>query len=152
MSKREEFNNALKVALKSQNQVAMATLRLILAALKERDIESRVKGLDGIPEGEILSLLQSMIKQRKESSKTYADAGRPELAEREDAEIKIIEGFLPRQMSESEVDEAVASAISETAAAGIKDMGKVMNALKTRYAGQMDMGKAGAVVKQKLSA
>lgn len=151
MTKREEFNNSLKNALKSQNHVAMATIRLILAALKERDIEARVKGLDGIPENEILSMLQSMIKQRKESSKTYADAGRPELAEREDTEIRIIEGFLPKQMSDAEVDEAIAGIITETGAAGIKDMGKVMNALKSKYAGEMDMAKAGAAVKQKLS-
>jgi len=153
VSKREEFSVALKEALKAKDQVTMSTIRLITAALKDRDINARASGnMDGISEPEILSLLMSMVKQRQESSKTYRDANRADLADREDAEIKIIESFLPRQMSDAEAEQAVAKVITETGAAGIKDMGKVMNELKTRYAGQMDMGKVGGVVKQKLSA
>ena len=153
MSKREEFSAALKEALKAKDQVAMSTIRLILAALKEKDIAARQTGnAEGVEDPEILSLLQSMIKQRKESSKTYTDAGRPELAEREDAEIKVIESFLPQQMGESEVSSAIEGIIQEIGASDIKDMGKVMAELKTRFAGQMDMGKASGLVKEKLAA
>lgn len=130
----------------------MATVRLILAALKDRDIAARGNGKDEIADNEILSMLQSMIKQRKESAKTYADAGRQELAEREEAEIKVIEGFLPKQMSDSEVDAVISQIITETGASDIKDMGKVMGELKTKYAGQIDMARAGGLVKEKLSA
>lgn len=152
MSKREEFNTNLKEAVKNKNQIAMATLRLIIAALKDRDIEARTKGQEGISEEEILSMLQSMIKQRKESAKTYAENGRPELAEREEAEIKVIQEFLPRQLSAEETAFVIDAVIAETGAADIKDMGKVMGVLKSKYAGQLDMGKAGGLVKQKLSA
>ncbi len=151
MEKREEFNNALKEALKSGDKVAMATIRLIIAAMKDRDINARGQGSEGVSENEILSMLQSMIKQRQESSKTYRDAERPELAEREEAEIEVIQRFLPKALSEEEMQEAIAAIITETGAAGIKDMGKVMGQLKERYAGQLDMGKAGGVVKQKLA-
>ncbi|HPF79018.1 MAG TPA: GatB/YqeY domain-containing protein [Alphaproteobacteria bacterium] len=153
MSKREEFTTALKEALKNKDQVAMSTIRLITAAIKDRDIAARGTGnLDGIGEAEILSLLQSMVKQRQESSKTYSDAGRPELAERELAEIKVIERFLPAQMGEDEVSAAIDSIIAEVGASDIKDMGKVMNELKAKYAGQMDMAKVGGLVKAKLAA
>ena len=151
MSKREEFTTALKESLKSKDQVAMSTIRLITAAMKDRDIAARGKGnMDGIEDAEILSLMQSMIKQRQESSKMYTENGRPELAERELAEIKVIEQFLPAQMSEDEVGKVIEELITETGAADIKDMGKVMNELKTRYAGQIDMAKAGGAVKAKL--
>ncbi len=153
MTKREEFSSALKEAMKNKDQVTLSTVRLIQAALKERDINARGAGNpDGISEPEILSMLQSMVKQRQESARTYRDASRPELAEREEAEVKVIESFLPKQMGEAEVAQAVESVIKEIGAADIKDMGKVMNALKERYAGQMDMGKVGGTVKQKLSA
>lgn len=151
MTKREEFTTALKSAMQSKDQVALSTIRLIMAAIKDRDIATRGNGQDdGISDAEILSLLQSMVKQRQESSKTYADAGRPELAEREEAEIKVIERFLPAQMSEDEASAAIDSIIAEVGASSIKDMGKVMGALKSRYAGQLDMAKAGGVVKAKL--
>ena len=151
MNKREEFNAALKTALKSKDQTAMATIRLILAALKDRDIAARSKGkADGIGESEILSMLQSMIKQRQESAKTYCDAGREELAEREEAEIEVIQGFLPKQMSEDEVKSAIDKIVEDTGASDIKDMGKVMGVLKSQYAGQVDMGKASGMVKAKL--
>lgn len=152
MTKREEFNAALKDALKSKDQVAMATIRLIMAALKDRDIAARGQNKpDGLEDSEILSMLQSMIKQRRESSSTYADAGRMDLAEREDAEIKVIETFLPQQLDDESVGALIDELISETGAADIKDMGKVMGELKSRYAGQLEMGKASGLVKSKLS-
>lgn len=152
MDKRAEFNAALKEALKTKNQVAMSTIRLILAALKDRDIAARGTGnAEGISEADILSMLQSMIKQRQESAKIYCDAGREELAEREESEIEIIQGFLPKQLSEEEVAEAITKVMREIDAKDIKDMGRVMGVIKQRYAGQMDMGKVSGQVKQKLS-
>jgi len=151
MEKREEFNNALKDALKSKDQVAMSTIRLILAALKDRDISARGQGNnEGLSEAEILSMLQSMIKQRKESTVTYRDAGREDLATREEAEIAVIERFLPQQMSEEDAAKAIDEAIAESGAADMKDMGKVMAIVKGKYAGQIDMGRASALVKEKL--
>ena len=151
MDKREEFNAALKDALKNKDQTVLSTVRLITAALKDRDIAARGQGkADGIDEAEILSMLQSMIKQRQESAKTYCDAGREELAEREEAEIEVIQRFLPAQLNDDEVGAAIDEIIAETGAADIKDMGKVMGALKSKYAGQVDMGKAGGLVKSKL--
>lgn len=151
MEKRAEFNAALKDALKSRNETAVSTVRLILAALKDRDIAARGTGnAEGIDENEILSMLQSMIKQRLESAKLYCDAGREELAEREEAEIEIIQGFLPRQLSEDEVQAAIGEAIAETGAKDIKDMGRIMAVLKARYAGQMDLGKVSGQIKAKL--
>ena len=152
MSSREEFNNQLKEAVKSKDQIAVSTIRLILAALKDRDIAAKSKGnTEGISETEIMSLLQSMIKQRNESIRVYRDAGRDELAEREEAEVVVIEKFLPKQLDENEMRTIIDQKIAETGANDIKDMGKVMNAMKTDYAGQMDMSKAGALVKEKLA-
>lgn len=153
MEKRAEFTTALKEALKEQNQTEISTIRLIVAALKDRDIAARAKGqADGIDETEILSMLQTMIKQRRESAKMYCDAGREELAEREEAEIEVIEKFLPKQLSEDEVGAIIQELISEMDAKEMKDMGKVMGALKERYAGQIDMGKASGRVKSALAA
>lgn len=152
MSKREELTTALKEGLKSKDQIAMSTIRLITAAIKDRDIAARGKGnAEGIDDAEILSMMQSMIKQRQESSKTYADNGRDDLAERELDEIKVIERFLPQQMDEAATNAAIDEIVAETGASNIKDMGKVMNELKTRYAGQMDMAKVGGAVKAKLA-
>ncbi len=152
MEKRQEFNNALKEAVKAKDQVATSTVRLILAALKDRDIMARGQGKpQGIDEGEIMSMLQSMIKQRKESVTIYRDAGREDLAGREEEEIAVIESFLPKQMEEAEVEKAIADLILELGAKDIKDMGRVMGELKTRYAGKMDMARASAAVKAKLS-
>lgn len=151
MTKREEFSAALKEALKSKDQIAMSTLRLILAAIKDRDIAARTGGTGEIGEAEILSLLQSMIKQRQESAKTYRDAGRPELAQREEDEIVIIERFLPAQLSGAEMEKAVEKVIADIGAADIKDMGRIMAALKRDYAGQIDMTGASGLVKQKLA-
>lgn len=153
MEKREEFTSALKTALKDQNQTTVSTVRLIMAALKDRDIAARAKGhADGIDDNEILSMLQSMIKQRHESAKMYCDAGREELAEREEAEIEVIETFLPQQLGEAEVQGIIQELITEMDAKEIKDMGKVMGALKERYAGQIDMSKASGAVKSALAA
>ncbi len=149
MSKRTEFNEDLKTAMKAGDQTAVGTLRLINAAIKDKDIDARGKGKE-FGEAEILSLLQSMIKQRQESLKIYREAKREDLATKEEAEIAVIEKYLPKQMGDAEVAAAIEALIKETGAAGVKDMGKVMGALKSRYAGQIDMGKAGAVVKQKL--
>ena len=151
MEKREEFNTSLKEALKAKDQVAVSTIRLILAALKDRDISARGQGkADGVSDAEILSILQSMVKQRKESAKIYSDAGRHDLAEREEAEIVAIEKFLPSQIDAGEVAAIIEKLIAEVGAKDIKDMGKVMGVLKTKYAGQIDMAKAGGIVKEKL--
>lgn len=151
MEKRTEFNNALKESLKNKDTTATATIRLILAALKDRDIAARAKGnSEGIDENEILSMLSSMIKQRQESAKTYSDAGRDDLAEREETEVEIIQGFMPKQLSNQELEEVISHLISELGADSIKDMGKIMGALKQQYAGQIDMGVAGGLVKDKL--
>jgi len=153
VEKREEFTTAMKNAMKDKNQTTLSTIRLIMAALKDKDIAARAQGkADGINEQEILSMLQSMIKQRHESAKMYCDAGREELAEREEAEIEVIEQFLPKQLGESEVQGIIAELITEMDAKEIKDMGKVMGALKERYAGQLDMSKASGAVKAALAA
>ncbi len=152
MDKRVEFTSALKDAMKARDEIAVSTLRLILAALKDRDITARENGnVDGVDDAGIMQMLQSMIKQRQESSKTYSDAGRCDLAEREEAEIDIIRGFMPKQLSDEEVSEIIDGLITKLEAGCIKDMGKVMAVLKTDYAGQVDMGKAGAVARAKLS-
>lgn len=152
MEKRAEINAKLKEALKSGDKVASSTIRLIMAALKDRDISAREHGnTDGISDDEILLMLQSMVKQRQESSQTYSDAGRDDLAEREQAEIDVIKSFMPRQLEAEEVEAAIESIVKEIDAKDIKDMGRVMAVLKERYAGQVDMGKAGGVAKKKLA-
>lgn len=149
---REELNESLKQATKSKDACAVATIRLILAALKDRDIAARSKGNDdGIGDDEILSLLQTMIKQRRESSDLYEKGNRPELAERELKEIEIIQFFMPEQMGDDDIAAAVAQVIEELGASGLKEMGGVMAALRERYAGQMDFAKASAVAKANLA-
>jgi len=148
---RTELSDALKTSMKAKEAVAVSTLRLIRAALKDRDIAARSKGNnDGINDDEILSLLQSMIKQRRDSIEAYEKGGRMELAQQEAEEISIIERFLPAQMSEDDIGGAVDAIVAELEATTLKDMGKVMGALKERFAGQMDFGKASAAVKAKL--
>lgn len=152
MNKREEFNSALKESLKNKDQLAVSTIRLILAALKDRDISARGQGsAEGLGESEILSMLQSMIKQRKESAATYKEAGRDDLSSREESEIEVIERFLPKQLSAEETEKIIERIIEEQGASDMKDMGKVMGVLKSDYAGQIDMGRASGMVKQKLS-
>lgn len=151
MDKRAEFSATMKEAMKNKDTVALSTVRLIMAALKDRDISARGAGkTEGIDDNEILSMLGTMIKQRQESLKAYREAGRDDLAEREEEEIQVIQRFMPKQLSESELESVITKLIRKTGAAGIKDMGKLMNALKTDYAGQVDMGKAGAILKKKL--
>ena len=151
MDKRTEISDALKEAVKKQDKIAVSTIRLIMAALKDRDISEREHGhAEGIDDAGILSMLQSMIKQRQESSKTYSEAGRDDLAEREEAEIDLIRSFMPKQLSDEEIETLIVDLIEKTGAESIKDMGKIMGVLKQDYAGQIDMGKAGAVAKAKL--
>jgi uncharacterized protein YqeY len=148
---RQRLSDELKAAMKSRDQRATSTLRLILAALKDRDIAARPRGVtDGVDESEIIDLLQKMVKQRQESIALYKQGNRPELAAQEQGEIDMIERFLPKKMSDTEAALAVESVVKELGATTIKDMGRVMAALKERYAGQMDFGKIGQQVKQKL--
>ncbi len=148
---REAINGALKEATKAQQKRRMATLRLMTAAIKDRGIQNRTAGKgDEVEEAEVMEILAKMIKQRRESADTYEGAGRLELAEQEREEIVIIEEFLPKQLSDEDVAAAVGDVIAELGAEGLKDMGRTMGALKERYAGQMDFGKASALVKEKL--
>ena len=149
---RKRLTDAQKEAMKAREAKRLSTLRLINAAIKDRDIAARSEeNHDGVSDAEILGILAKMIKQRIDSAKTYEEAGRLELAGAELAEIKVIEEFLPKQLSTPEVEAAIKQAITETSADSIRDMGKVMAALKSKYAGQMDFGKAGAAVKSALS-
>jgi uncharacterized protein YqeY len=148
---RQQINDALKDAMKRKDETAISTLRLIIAAVKDRDIAARSKGnTDGITDDELLSLFQTMVKQRRESIGLYEQGGRLDLAEQEAAEILVIERFLPRQLDEGETRAAVAEVIDELGATGIKDMGRIMAALRERYAGQMDFGRASGIVKAQL--
>jgi len=149
---RQQLNAALKAAMLGKDARTVSTVRLILAALKDRDIAARPKGVvDGIGEEEILQMLQAMIKQRRESITLYDQGNRPELARQEREEIAVIERFLPRQMTDDEAAEAIAQVIAEIDAVDIKDMGRVMAALKERFAGRLDFAKAGAAAKAALS-
>ena len=149
---RERLTAEMKEAMKAGQKEKLATVRMIQAALKDKDIEARGLGKDPISDDDILALLQKMIKQRTESAGIYDQGGRPELAGNERAEIAIIEGFLPKQMDEAETKAAVEAAILETGAAGPKDMGRVIGALKGAFAGRMDFGKASGLVKAALAA
>jgi uncharacterized protein YqeY len=149
---RTELNEAMKNALRNKDQQSLATIRLILAALKDRDICARGRGnTDGVDEQEILEMLQSMVKQRKESIAMYEQGGRCELAEREQQEIDVIKGFMPEQMNDDAIRGVVAETIDELDASSLKDMGRVMASLKERYAGRMDFGRASSVVKENLA-
>jgi uncharacterized protein YqeY len=148
---REAFGERLKQGMRAKDVRTLSTVRLILAGLKERDVAARGSGNQaGIPDPEILRLLQGMIKRRRESIALYRQGNRPELAQQEEEEIAIIESFLPQQMSEAEIAAAAKAAIAETGAAGVKDMGRVMAALRERHAGVIDLARAGAIVKQLL--
>lgn len=146
------LNEALKEAMRAKDQRAIATIRLILAALKDRDIAARARGVqDGISDEEILSMLQTMVKQRREAIELYEQGGRLELAEQEAEEIGVIEGFLPRQLDEQEIRGAVDAVIHDIGATGIKDVGRAMAELRSRYAGQMDFAKACSYLKEQLA-
>tara|TARA_B100000886_G_C20186590_1_gene392426 strand:- start:47 stop:502 length:456 start_codon:yes stop_codon:yes gene_type:complete len=149
---REELNESLKKAIKSKETCTISTIRLILAALKDRDIAARSKGnADGVGDDSILQLLQTMVKQRHDSSALYKKGNRPELAARELQEIEIIKSFMPEQMDEIEIKSAVVQMVEELNASSLKEMGSVMSALRERYAGRMDFSKASAMVKQSLA-
>jgi uncharacterized protein YqeY len=153
MGLRDELNNAVKEAMKARDQKRLSCLRLVQSSLKDRDIANRTEeSRQGISDDEILSLLAKLIKSREDSIELYEKGGRPELAEAERTEIAVIREFMPRQMGEADAKAAIAAAIAETDAASMKDMGKVMAALKERFAGQMDFSKASAAVKELLSA
>ena len=153
---RERIQQAMKDAMKSGDKRRLSTLRLVTAAIKDRDIAARVDekgqstGKDRVEDSDILALLQKMIKQRRESVEIYKQGGREELAEQEAQEIAIIEEFLPQQMGEDEIRDAARAVVAELGATGLKDMGRVMGALKVKYTGQMDFSKASAMVKEAL--
>ena len=153
MGLRSKISSALKDAMKEKDAVRLSTLRLINAAIKDRDIAKRSEAGDdeGVGDGDILVILGKMMKQRQESARAYEEGGRLELAEQERSEIKVIETFLPRQLDEDETAAAVDQAIEKTGASSIRDMGKVMGELKGRYTGQLDFGKVGPMVKERLS-
>ena len=152
MGLRDRFNEQMKEAMRAREKRRLSTVRMIMAAVKDRDIAARTEeSREGVADDETLNLLAKMIKQREESAATYDTGNRPELAAGEREEIEIIREFMPRQMSDEETRKAVQDAIAEIGAGSLKDMGKVMGALKSRYSGQMDFGKADAAVKGLLS-
>ena len=152
MELRERVNTALKQAMKNKDKARLSTLRLINAAIKDKDIAARGDGQEeGVPDSEVLAILGKMAKQRQESARAYEEGGRLDLAERELSEIGVIEEFLPRQLEDDEVGTAIDSAIADTGASSIRDMGKVMGVLKSKYTGQMDFGAVGPMVKDRLS-
>ena len=150
---REQIDDALKTAMKAKDdKLRVATLRLINAAIKDRDIAARAEDrCEGVTDEEILQILSKMVKQREESATAYDKGCRPELAEQERSEIEVIRDFLPRQLSEDEIKSAVSDVIAEYQASGLKDMGKCMGALKERFNGSMDFGRAGKLMKESLS-
>ncbi len=153
MTLREDINTALKQAMRDRAAARLSTLRLVTAAIKDRDIAARGEGEDrsGVDDAEILGIMAKMVKQRQESARTYEEGGRLDLAERELAEIVVIEEFLPKKLSDAEVSRAIQAAVADVGAESIRDMGKVMGALKAKYTGQMDFGKVGARVKDALN-
>ena len=151
MSIRPRLQDAIKEAMKARDAERLSALRLMSSTLKDREIALRGEGAE-IGAADELTVLAKMVKQRQESAKVYAEGNRPELAEKELAEIRVIEEFLPKQLSGAEADAAIAAAVAETGATSVKDMGRVMAALKARYTGQMDFGAVGALIKARLSA
>ena len=148
---REKVTEEVKAAMKAGDKPRLTTLRLIQSAIKDRDIANRGNAKDAATDDEILQILAKMVKQREESAKAFEDGGRPELAANERAEIAIIRDFLPKQMDAAETEAAIRAVIAETGAAGVKDMGKVIGALKAKYTGRMDFGKASGAVKAALA-
>ncbi|WP_374368067.1 GatB/YqeY domain-containing protein [Dongia sp.] len=146
---RQRINDDVKTAMKAKDE-ALSGLRLITAAIKDKDIAARPGNMNGISDAEIIDMLQKMVRQRQESIEMYTKGNRPELAAKEQAEIEVIQRYLPKQMGEAETEAAIAAIVTETGASSIKDMGKVMSVLKERYAGQLDFAKIGPMVKAKL--
>ncbi len=151
MTPRERFSAELKASMKAGDAPRTSTLRMILARLKDADIAARPKGVTAISEDEVLALLRGMVKSRRESVDLYRQGSRPDLVAKEEAEIAVIEGFLPRQMDAAALARAVEDAVAEVSASGPKDMGKVMAALKARHAATLDLSRAGPLVKARLS-
>lgn len=152
MDLRTRINTSIKQAMREKDSARLSTLRLVNAAIKDRDIALRGDGNEqGVGDDEVLGILDKMVKQRKDTAKTYEEGGRLDLAEREQSEIEVIEEFLPRKLSKDEVAKAVDKALVDTGASSIRDMGRVMGALKAKYSGQMDFGAAGPMVKDRLS-
>lgn len=147
---REDLQNALKDAMKNKDMETVGAIRLIIAGQKEKDVVARGNGKECASEQELLAMMQTMVKQRTESARIYKEGGRPELAEKEEKEIKVIERFLPKQLGEEETKEIIKNIMAEVGALSIKDMGKVMAEVKARYAGQVDMGKASSLIKAML--
>jgi len=151
MPLRDEITTALKQAMKAGEPRRVSAIRMVMAALKERDIDARGKGNpNGIADGDIHRMMQGLIKQRREAIELYQRGNRPELAQQEQAEIGVIESFLPKQMTDADAETAITAVIAETGARSVKDMGRVMAALKEKYSGQLDLAKAGGTVKKLL--
>lgn len=152
MGIRERFTDGLKTSMRAGDAARTSTLRMILARLKDMDIAARPKGITAIPDEDVLSMLRGMVKSRRESVELYMQGNRPELAAKEEAEIAVIEGFLPQPMSEADLTAAVEEAVEASGAASVKDMGRVMAALKATHGAVLDMGRAGPLVRARLSA
>jgi uncharacterized protein YqeY len=150
MSLREQFTASLKASMQAGDAPRTSTLRMIMAKLKDVDIAARPKGITAVPDDDITAMLRGMVKQRREAVELYIQGKRQDLVDKENAEIAVIEGFLPQQMDPAALDAAVAEAITETGAMSVKDMGRVMAALKAKHAASLDMARAGAAVKAKL--
>lgn len=148
---REDIQNALKEAMKAQNMLEVNAVRMIIAGIKEKDVDARGKGNKEATDADLLSMMQTMIKQRRESIEMFISGGRPELAQKEENEIKIIERFLPKQLSQAEIEAVLKTVIAQTGATSMKDMGKVMGQLRAQYAGQMDFGAVSGMIKSLLS-
>jgi uncharacterized protein YqeY len=151
MGLREQFTEQLKASMRAGDSARTSTLRMILARLKDVDIAARPKGLTQVPDEEVLAMLRGMVKSRRESVELYRQGNRPDLVAKETAEIEVIESFLPQQMDEAALEQAIQDAINETGATGIKDMGKVMAMLRARHSASIDMARAGPLVKAKLA-
>ncbi len=147
---RDDLQNALKESMKNKDMTTVSAVRLIIAGMKEKDVDARGRGQEKATDTELLSMMQGMIKQRKDSIKMYLDGNRQDLADKEQSEINVIERFLPKQLSGADMENAIKAIIAETGAQSMKDMGKVMGALKAKYAGQMDMGAANGMIKNLL--
>lgn len=147
---RDDLQNALKESMKNRDMTMVGAVRLIIAGMKEKDVDARGKGQEKASDSDLLAMMQNMIKQRKDSIKMYTEGNRQDLADKEQNEINVIEKFLPKQMGDAEVEAAIKAAIAATGAASMKDMGKVMGELKAKYVGQMDFGKANGVIKNLL--
>nr|WP_135467066.1 GatB/YqeY domain-containing protein [Crenalkalicoccus roseus] len=147
---RSRLSEEMKAAMKAGDAARTSTIRMIMAKLKETDIAARPSGVERVPDEQIATMLRGMVKSRRESAELYRQGNRPELAEKEEAEIRVIESFLPRQMDEAAMREAIRAAIAESGASGVKEMGKVMALLRARHAASMDLSRAGPLVKEAL--